>query len=43
MASVDKLITDQIMDIDTNISKSYTEISDDVEGNILRSSLIKNL
>jgi hypothetical protein len=43
MASVDKLITDQIMDIDTNISKGYTEISDDVEGNILRSSLIKNL
>jgi len=43
MASVDKLITDQIMDLDTTISKGYTEISDDVEGHILRTSLIKNL
>ena len=43
IASDDKLITEQIMDIDTNISKGYTEISDDVEGHILRSSLIKNI
>jgi hypothetical protein len=43
IASDDKLITEQIMDVDTNISKGYTEISDDVEGHILRSSLIKNI
>ena len=36
-------ICDQILDIDTTISKGYTEISDDVEGDVLRSSLIKSI
>ena len=37
-----KIISDQILDVDT-ISKGYTQISDDVEGDILRSSLIKSI
>jgi hypothetical protein len=36
-------ICDQILDIDTTISKGYTEISDDIEGDVLRSSLIKSI
>jgi hypothetical protein len=39
----EKDISDKILDEDTNISKGYTEISDDLEGNNLRSSLIKKI
>jgi hypothetical protein len=39
----DRIISDQILDVDTTISKGYTEITDDVEGDVLRSSLIKNI
>jgi hypothetical protein len=43
MMACDKIISDQILDVDTTISKGYTQISDDVEGDILRSSLIKSI
>ena len=43
MMACDKIISDQILDVDTTISKGYTEISDDVEGDVLRSSLIKSI
>jgi hypothetical protein len=39
----DRLISDQILNLDTTISRGYTEISDDTEGYILRSSLIKSI
>ena len=43
MLACDGIISDQILDVDTTISKGYTEITDDVEGDVLRSSLIKNI
>jgi hypothetical protein len=43
MMACDGTISDQILDVDTTISKGYTQISDDVEGDILRSSLIKSI
>jgi hypothetical protein len=43
MAACDRIISDQILDVDTTISKGYTQISDDVEGDFLRSSLIKSI
>ena len=43
MMACDGIISDQILDVDTTISKGYTEITDDVEGDVLRSSLIKNI
>jgi hypothetical protein len=43
MMACDGIISDQILDVDTTISKGYTQISDDVEGDILRSSLIKSI
>ena len=39
----EKDISDKILNEETNISKGYTEISDDLEGNNLRSSLIKKI
>jgi hypothetical protein len=39
----DRVTSDQILDVDTTISKGYTEITDDVEGDILRSSLINSI
>jgi hypothetical protein len=39
----DRSISDQILNLDTTISRGYTEISDDTEGCILRSSLIKSI
>jgi hypothetical protein len=39
----DRITSDQILDVDTTISKGYTEITDDVEGDILRSSLINSI
>ena len=39
----DRVTSDQILDVDTSISKGYTEITDDVEGDILRSSLINSI
>jgi hypothetical protein len=41
LAAGDIEISNQILDVDTTMSRGYTEISDDVEGCILRSSLIK--
>jgi FtsZ-binding cell division protein ZapB len=43
MITGDRATSDQILDVDTTISKGYTEITDDVEGDVLRSSLIKNI
>ena len=43
MAASDSAISEQILDVDTTISKGYTQISDDVEGDVLRSSLIKSI
>jgi hypothetical protein len=43
MITDDKVTSDHILDIDTTISKGYTEITDDVEGDVLRSSLIKSI
>jgi hypothetical protein len=43
MITCDGIISDQILDIDTTISKGYTQISDDSEGDILRNSLIKSI
>ena len=43
IAASDKIISDQILDVDTMISKGYTQISDDSEGDILRSNLIKSI
>ena len=43
MAASDTAISEQILDVDTTISKGYTQISDDVEGDVLRSSLIKSI
>ena len=43
MMACDGTISDQILDVETTISKGYTQISDDVEGDILRSSLIKSI
>jgi hypothetical protein len=43
MAAGDRSISDQILDIDTTISRGYNELSDDIEGCILRSSLIKSI
>ena len=43
MMACDGIISDQILDVDTTISKGYTEITDDVEGDVLRSSLIKSI
>jgi hypothetical protein len=43
MMACNGIISDQILDVDTTISKGYTEITDDVEGDVLRSSLIKNI
>ena len=43
MMACDGTISEQILDVDTTISKGYTQISDDVEGDILRSSLIKSI
>ena len=43
MAAGDRSISNQILDVDTTISKGYNELSDDVEGCILRSSLIKSI
>jgi hypothetical protein len=43
IAASDTGICEQILDVDTTISKGYTEISDDVEGDVLRSSLIKSI
>ena len=43
MMACDRIISDQILDVDTTISKGYTQISDDVEGDILRSSLINSI
>ena len=39
----DRITSEKILDVDTTISKGYTEISDDVEGDVLRSSLIKSI
>ena len=39
----DRVTSDHILDVDTTISKGYTEITDDVEGDILRSSLINSI
>jgi hypothetical protein len=39
----EKDISDKILNEETNISKGYTEISDDLHGNNLRSSLIKKI
>ena len=39
----DRVTSDQILDVDTTISKGYMEITDDVEGDILRSSLINSI
>jgi regulator of replication initiation timing len=43
LAAGDIEISNQILDVDTTISKGYTEITDDVEGYVLRSSLIKSI
>ena len=43
MITGDRATSDQILDVDTTISKGYTEITDDVEGDVLRSSLIKSI
>ena len=43
LAAGDIEISNQILDVDTTMSRGYTEISDDVEGCILRSSLIKSI
>jgi hypothetical protein len=43
MITDDRVTSDHILDIDTTISKGYTEITDDVEGDVLRSSLIKSI
>jgi hypothetical protein len=43
MAAGDRSISNQILDVDTTISKGYNELSDDIEGCILRSSLIKSI
>ena len=43
LAAGDIEISNQILDVDTTISKSYTEITDDIEGDVLRSSLIKSI
>ena len=34
MAAGDRSISNQILDVDTTISKGYNELSDDVEGAI---------
>jgi hypothetical protein len=39
----DRETSDHILDVDTTISKGYTEITDDSEGDVLRSSLIKSI
>jgi len=43
MITDDRVTSDHILDIDTTISKGYTEITDDVEGDVLRNSLIKSI
>jgi hypothetical protein len=43
MITDDRETSDHILDIDTTISKGYTEITDDSEGDVLRSSLIKSI
>ena len=43
MITNDTVTSDHILDVDTTISKGYTEITDDVEGDVLRSSLIKSI
>ena len=43
MAASDTSISEQILDVDTTISKGYTQISDDIEGDVLRSNLIKSI
>ena len=43
LAAGDIEISNQILDVDTTMSRGYTEISDDAEGCILRSSLIKSI
>jgi uncharacterized protein YaiL (DUF2058 family) len=43
LAAGDIEISNQILDVDTTISKGYTEITDDIEGDVLRSSLIKSI
>jgi hypothetical protein len=43
MITDDIITSNHILDVDTTISKGYTEITDDVEGDVLRSSLIKSI
>jgi hypothetical protein len=43
MITDDKETSDHILDVDTTISKGYTEITDDAEGDMLRSNLIKSI
>lgn len=43
ITSGDQEISKQILDEDTNISKGYMEISSDLEGDNLKSSLIKSI
>jgi hypothetical protein len=43
MITDDRETSDHILDVDTTISKGYTEITDDAEGDVLRSNLIKSI
>ena len=43
MASSDRAISDQILDVDTIMSKGFMELNEDTEGDGLRSNLIKNI
>ena len=43
MITDDRVTSNHILDVDTTISKGYTEITDDAEGDVLRSSLIKSI